>query len=207
MPTVLQENMCTTWTNQTISLDQLLRFSLEQRNLWRQLTKLGITNQRSKKGPLVRKLFSLDFCVRFFRDFESRSFEKSQKSCIPGDRDRDLKRPEKIPSEKFWKSRIGMHYFHKFEIPLKNLETTLGFYGFLTIGIFERFFENSRDFWQISGIQDFLILGIFVPGIRDFSKFRDFYLQDSGFFIFGISRGSEFFVGWDILTKSQLLFK
>ena len=61
MPTVLQENMCTTWTNQTISLDQLLPFSLEQRNLWRPHIQLGITNQRSKRAPLVRKLFSSDF--------------------------------------------------------------------------------------------------------------------------------------------------
>ena len=66
-----------------------------------------------------------------------------------------------------------------------------------------RFF---RDFLKIPGIfgksQGFgifflslvtLIPGILVPGNRDFSLFRDFNPRDR-----------DFFVGWDIPTKSQL---
>ena len=35
-----------------------------------------------------------------------------------------------------------------------------------------------RDFLKIPGIRDFLSLGIFIPGIQDFSKFWDFYSRD-----------------------------
>ena len=103
------------------------------------------------------------------------------------------------------------------------------FLKILGIGIF---YENPRDsefFLKIPGIlsffwkspdfgifQDsgFFALEILIPGIRDFSKFRDFYLRNlskiPGFRDFlpsrypGVfsSRIGIFFVGWDIPKKS-----
>ena len=71
--------------------------------------------------------------------------------------------------------------------------------GFLTIGIFSKFYENPRDFKQSPGFGIFFSLGIFIP--RTLSKsagFGIFQLRDF------LSPGSGFFVGWDIPTKSQL---
>ena len=47
---------------------------------------------------------------------------------------------------------------------------------------YSRFSENLRD----SGF--FSSLGIFIPGIRDFSLFRDFYSRDLGFLPSGYPR-------------------
>ena len=110
---------------------------------------------------------------------------------------------------------LFLRLFKTFEIFNGNLKYLLKILGFH--GIFSEFSENSRDF---------LSLGIFIPGIRDFSYFRDFreipglleklhdfYHRDSGFlgfFTFQISRRffipgiGNSFVGWGILTKSQL---
>ena len=89
----------------------------------------------------------------------------------------------------------------------------MGFYGFLTIGIFSGFSENPRDSWQIPGIRDFRSLGIFIPGIRnflslgilipgirDFPYFRDFYPRDFRKIpvIYVKSPGSVIFHLWDI---------
>ena len=143
--------------------------------------------------------------------------EKFRKSRNPGNRNRDLKitkNPEwEIP--KISKSRGSGSGFENYEKSRKtrnpgdrdqdlkitrksrveNLEDT----KIPEIGIY---------FYRIScGIRDFLSLGNFFPGIREF-----FLSRDSGFFksrdfktgIFYYPRDRDFFVGWDNPTKSQL---
>ena len=72
-------------------------------------------------------------------------------------------------------------------------------------------------FWKSPGIGIFLSFGIFIPGIRDFSKFRDFYPRDSefvslGFWIFlnfgiCISGIRDFFRGMGYPDKKPTLLK
>ena len=54
----------------------------------------------------------------------------------------------------FWCVTEGIFNLRTF-LTLKMLVKILGFYGFLTIGIFTGFYENPRDFWRIFGIRVF----------------------------------------------------
>ena len=85
----------------------------------------------------------------------------------------------------FVEVRLELYYWNTFQKYTKNFS---GFHDFRTIGIFSGFSENPRNFWSFfvcifdfflsrdlylrdfhPGIRDFLSLGIFIPGIRDFS--------------------------------------
>ena len=93
---------------------------------------------------------------------------------------------------------------------VKSIRKGLVFHDFLTIGIF-------RDFLKIPGIFvkspvfGFFSLGIFIPGIRDFSKISEFLSGDFrnlGFFRDFLPHpptppgGYPGFFSWDIPTKS-----
>ena len=61
----------------------------------------------------------------------------------------------------FWCQILGLNFWNfQYYLYVKKFWV---FYGFLTIGIFSEFPENLRD----SGF--FFSLGIFIPGVRDFS--------------------------------------
>ena len=62
----------------------------------------------------------------------------------------------------------------------------MSFHDFLNIGIFSGFSEIPGIFGQSPGFGIFFSLGIFIPGIRDFSQSRDLYPRDSDFFSLGI---------------------
>ena len=119
---------------------------------------------------------------RIFPGYRIRTPRKSRRS--------GSKNPEEIPSAKFRKSKNPGDRDRDFEIPKIR-----------GIGIsFCWNFFNTRDsgFFLIS---EFLFSGL-MQNPRDSGFFRDFVT--SGYPWNFLSRDRDFFVRWDITTKSQL---